>query len=557
LLFAPSGRDAVLARALLEEAGVAANVCHGVRAFHEGLGENTLFVVVTEEALAEADARRIARYVEVQPAWSSLQFVILTRHGAQPERNPEAARLSSMLQNVTFLERPFHATTFVSVARSAARSRLRQFEARAREESLKTSEEALRNLNETLEQRVAERTSELNQAHALVLAEIAQRERAENDLRQAQKMEVLGKFTGGVAHDFNNLLMAVMGNLELLGKHLAADPKALRLINGAVQGAQRGAALTQRLLAFARRQELKVEPHDLSERVRSSEELLRHSVGTGIDLILDMPATLPFALVDENQFDLALLNLVINARDAMPEGGTIKVSVDHVEEISDEGSVGGFVRLIVQDQGCGMDEMTLEQATQPFFTTKGVGKGTGLGLSMIHGLAVQLGGQLVLSSEVGVGTKAELWLPVSDKDAIPVSPPKPASEAPLEVSARRLRILFVDDDVLIAMSSVEMLQDLGHDVAQAHSGMEALALVDGDGEFDLLITDFSMPHMNGAQLALAVRKKHPNLPILLATGYAELPNGVELDLPRLAKPYAQWQMDAEIKRLLGQRDLQN
>jgi len=431
------------------------------------------------------------------------------------------------------------------------RTRLRQYEARASETTLRASEEALRNLNDTLETRVAERTAELERAHALVLAEIAQREQAEEELRQAQKMEVLGKFTGGVAHDFNNLLMAVMANLELLAKHVSSDAKALRLIDGAMQGAQRGAGLTQRLLAFARRQDLKMEPRDLSELVRSSEKLLRDSLGDAIELRLDLLHPVPLAAVDENQFDLALLNLVVNARDAMPDGGTVTVSVDRVTGATEEdGAESGYVRLRVEDQGCGMDEETLSQAIQPFFSTKELGKGTGLGLSMIHGLAVQLGGKLVLASEVGKGTTAELWLPVTEARSCSSAPVEPPAPLPNERHERPLRILFVDDDVLIAMSSVEMLRDLGHDVTAAYSASQALALLQDGRDFDMMITDFSMPKMNGGQLSLAARKLRPGLPILLATGYAELPAEIGLDLPRLSKPYTQRQLQDGIQNLL-------
>jgi signal transduction histidine kinase/CheY-like chemotaxis protein len=540
-----------VAQKLLEEAGVPVLVCEGYRCLCAQLGEDALFATVTEEALRGADLGPVARYVRGQPVWSSLPFIILTRHGGGPERNPEAARLSNLLQNVTFLERPFHGTTFVSVAQSAMRHRLRQFEARENDRTLRQSEEALRHLNETLEDRVAARTAELEQAHALVLAEIAQREQAEEELRQAQKMEVLGKFTGGVAHDFNNLLMAVMANLELLTKHLPGDPKAARLIDGAMKGARRGAALTQRLLAFARRQDLKVEPRDLSALVRASEELLRRSLGNAVELELDLMDPAPLAAVDENQFDLALLNLVVNARDAMPDGGLVRVSVDHVAATSCEDEPDpGHVRLRVEDKGCGMDAATLDQATQPFFSTKELGKGTGLGLSMIQGLAVQLGGKLILSSTVGKGTVAELWLPVTLAMPPRPAPAEPVAPAPAGPEERSVRLLFVDDDVLIAMSSVEMLRDLGHEVTEAHSGSQALALLGEGKEFDLMITDFSMPKMNGGQLSAAVRELRPGLPILLATGYAELPEGEELDLPRLGKPYAQRQLQDMIRDLL-------
>ncbi len=412
----------------------------------------------------------------------------------------------------------------------------------------KSGEEILRRLNETLEERVAARTAELEAAHGTVLAEIEHRERAEEQLRQAQKMEMIGQLTGGVAHDFNNLLMAVLGNLELLRKHVPDDPRVTRLINGALQGAQRGAALTQRLLAFARRQDLKVEARNIADLVRGAADLIERSVGGQIEVRVDVPLTLPPALVDANQVELAMLNLVVNARDAMPDGGVLSISADQME-VPDDGefSAGLYVRLLVSDTGHGMDAQTLQKATEPFFSTKELGKGTGLGLSMVHGLAVQLNGALRLKSQVGHGTTAELWLPAA---RIAVQPEAPAAVETKAEPVERITVLVVDDDALIAMSTADMLEDLGHEVIEAESGDRALDILRDNREVDLLITDYSMPRMNGAQLATAARKIRPELPILLATGYAELPAGSDVGLPRIGKPYQQDQLAAEIARVL-------
>jgi CheY-like chemotaxis protein/two-component sensor histidine kinase len=360
-------------------------------------------------------------------------------------------------------------------------------------------------------------------------------------------MEMVGQLTGGIAHGFNNLLAAVLGNLELLRRHLPTSPKSDRLIDGAIKGAQRGAALTQRLLAFARRQELTLVPTNLTDLVHGMSDLLDRSLTSTIEQLTILPEGMPLALVDGNQLELALLNLAVNARDAMPEGGTLIIEVDVPATL--EGMPlpsGSYIRLSVSDNGAGMDEETLMHATEPFYSTKGVGKGTGLGLSMIHGHAEQLGGALRLTSTVGEGTRAELWLPV----AVGVTEAQ-VVDAPVEVtSSGRARILLVDDDTLIAMSAVDMLEDLGHDVVEANSGAAALSILETDRPFDLMITDFSMPKMNGGQLALAVRELRPGMPILLATGYAEMPAGYEIDLPRLGKPYTQSQLAAEIGRLV-------
>jgi len=621
--------------------------------------------------LRSADLRAISAWIEEQPSWSDLPFIILTNRGGGPERNPAAARLSEVLGNVSFIERPFHATTFISVARSALRGRRRQFEARSRMEALDEGERRLqtaleagqlgaweldlasgvlttsttckalfgrrpeepftyddlqrsihsddrermqaamsrtvetgadysieyrtvwrdgsvhwaeiraqlyrdrsgrgiklvgvsaditarlkaeehqRQINEILEERVAERTRELEQAHAVVMAEVSQRERAEEQLRQAQKMEAIGQLTGGVAHDFNNLLMAVLGNLELLRKYVGNDIRAARLIEGALQGAKRGASLTQRLLAFARRQDLHIDPVDMRTLVLGMTDLLKRSVGSTIMIETTVPDNLPLVSADANQIELALLNLAVNARDAMPDGGTIRITLKQEEQIvpTDELASGSYVVLTVADQGYGMDKETLQKAIEPFFSTKELGKGTGLGLSMIHGLALQLKGDLKLESTPGKGTTAELWIPVSTSASVHAEPDE-AMPADADTLSGPKRILLVDDDVLIAMSSADMLTDLGHEVVEAHSGKEALECVGSGVDFDLMITDYSMPGMTGGDLAKAARTIAPGLPILIASGYAELPPGLDLDVAKLGKPYTQDQLAQEIGKLM-------
>jgi signal transduction histidine kinase/CheY-like chemotaxis protein len=463
-----------------------------------------------------------------------MPIVLMTRHGGGPERNPAAARLAEILGNVTFLERPFHPTTLISVARTAVRSRRRQYEARAHLSQLAE-------LTQTLEQRVADRTNAL-------LEEVAARERAQDQLRQAQKMESIGKLTGGVAHDFNNLLAAVMGNLELLKKRTTEDERAQRYINGAVQGAERGAALTQRLLAFARQQDLTTQAVDLAALVGGMSDLLDRSLGPQIQLSLTLPKNLPPARVDANQVELAILNLAINARDAMPDGGAIEIELScETVRRSRELAKGEYLRIDVRDDGCGMDDAVMKKAIEPFFSTKPVGKGTGLGLSMVHGLAMQLGGRLTLKSTPGKGTTATLWLPVAQTEA---GAAVAAPVAPVEAATRMGTILLVDDDALIATSTSDMLEDLGHAVIECNSGPAAIEVLKSGQPVDLLVTDYAMPGMTGVELAAAARALRPGMPILLATGYADLPEGAATDLPRLAKPYHQAQLRQEVDRLL-------
>jgi PAS domain S-box-containing protein len=674
VILAPIGRDAAVAAALIKEAGFFANIADDLSALKHEVEAGAGLAVIAEEAIKTADLRSLVKWLNDQPSWSDFPIVLLTHQGGGPERNPDAARLGQVLGNVTFIERPFHPTTLVSVVGSAVRGRRRQYQTRAiledltesesllqtalsaghlgalelhlpafeleasdtcktfygrkpsdsftyqdlldavhpddrvpREEALdrsiktgkdysfeyrniwpdgsvhwvdvraravrrpdgsikslvgvstditarKTSEierenllsqlaaerTALAELTATLEQRVGERTAEL-------MKEVAAREKAQEQLRQAQKMETIGQLTGGVAHDFNNLLMAVMGNLDLLRKRVPNDPRLHRLIDGALQGAERGASLTQRLLAFARQQDLKAVPVDLGALIQGMIDLLERSLGPRIALRLDIPENLPAARVDANQLELAILNLAINSRDAMPDGGSIDIRIAECRPGGDSAlAPGRYLQLSVIDTGKGMAPDILKKAIEPFFSSKPLGKGTGLGLSMVHGLAVQLGGALQLSSTVGKGTTATLILPVATA--------APEAESPAQVPVKVNRsavILFVDDDPLIAMSTMEMLEDLGHRVIGANSGLHALDIIKSEQPLDLMMTDHVMPGMTGIELAAASRRLRPTLPILLATGYADLPEGAQLDLPRLAKPYHQDQLRDRLDQLLG------
>jgi PAS domain S-box-containing protein len=674
VILAPTGRDAIVAAALIKEAGYYANVCVDLAALMHEIEGGAGLAVIADEAIKTIDLRGLVRWLNEQPSWSDFPIVLLTHQGGGPERNPDAVRLGQALGNVTFIERPFHPTTLVSVVGSAVRGRRRQYQTRAiladltesegllqtalsagrlgalelhlpeleleasetckaffgrkaeepfsyqdllaavhpddrarrldvLDRTVKTGKDysieyrniwpdgsqhwvdvraravrrpdgsikslvgvssditarkiaeierdnllaqlaaertALAELTATLEHRVEQRTAEL-------MKEVAAREKAQEQLRQAQKMETIGQLTGGVAHDFNNLLMAVMGNLDLLRKRIPDDPRLHRLIDGALQGAERGASLTQRLLAFARQQDLRAVPVDLRALIHGMIDLLERSLGPRIVLRLDLPERLPPARVDANQLELAILNLAINARDAMPDGGAIDIRVAEYQAVNDPAlQSGNYLKLSVIDTGKGMTAEILKRAVEPFFSSKPLGKGTGLGLSMVHGLTVQLGGALQLSSTVGKGTAATLVLPVATA--------VPEAESPVQAGHKVNRsavILFVDDDPLIAMSTTEMLEDLGHRVIGANSGLHALDILRSEQPIDLMMTDHVMPGMTGVELAAASREVRPSLPILLATGYAELPEGAQLDLPRLAKPYHQDQLRDRLDQLLG------
>ncbi|EGE59694.1 UNVERIFIED_ORG: PAS domain S-box-containing protein [Rhizobium esperanzae] len=376
-------------------------------------------------------------------------------------------------------------------------------------------------------------------------------EQAREELFQSQKMEAIGQLTGGIAHDFNNLLMAVLGSLEILKKRMPQDLSLTSLVDNAMQGAQRGAALTQRMLAFSRRQELHMEPIDVSGLVRGMMDILSRSLGPLTTIETYYPVRLPTILTDPNQLEMAILNLVVNARDAMPAGGRITLRASEESIAAGKGplSAGRYIKIAVVDEGEGMDAKTLEQAVTPFFTTKGVGKGTGLGLSMVQGLATQSGGRLILKSTPGEGTTAELWFPVvtieKRTEAVAELPQRD------DDAQRRLRIVAVDDDGLVLMNTTLMLEDLGHTVFEAMAGPEALDILRKE-PVDLVICDHAMPRMTGAQLAEAIRSEWPKMPIILATGYADLPDGAGANLPRLGKPFSQAQLADAISRIASQ-----
>jgi PAS domain S-box-containing protein len=367
-------------------------------------------------------------------------------------------------------------------------------------------------------------------------------------LIQSQKMEAIGHLTGGIAHDFNNLLMAIQGSLELLQRRLPrSDPKVALLIDNALQGTRRGAALTQRMLAFARRQELRPMPLDVRDVVQRMTNLLQSSLGPSIRVETHFPPELPKVNADANQLELALLNLAINGRDAMPNGGTITIGATKQADAPGL-KPGNYLCVSVTDTGTGMDEETLKRAMEPFFTTKGVGKGTGLGLPMVHGLAEQSGGTLLLKSRPGHGTSAELYLPVTLGEL--------AFEAQ-DVTAqtlqtvKKLAILTVDDDPLVALNTSALLEELGHTVYSAPSALHALDILRREKKIDLMITDQLMPDMTGSELATRIRAENAHMPIILATGYAELAPGEGEGLPRLAKPFGQRELAEAIARAVG------
>ncbi len=372
---------------------------------------------------------------------------------------------------------------------------------------------------------------------------------AEEALRQSQKMEAMGQLTGGVAHDFNNLLTPILGSLDMLQRRGIGSEREQKLVAGALQSAERARTLVQRLLAFARRQPLQPTPIHLGRLVTEMAELLSSTIGPQIALSLDIADDLPAALAEANQLEMALLNLVVNARDAMPSGGTIRISVSAQKVASPHRAQlkpGNYIRLSVADTGTGMDRATLGRAIEPFFSTKGLGRGTGLGLSMVHGLASQLGGSMTISSQPGVGTNVEIWLPTATAAEAP-SKSEDRVE-PTATNAARRTILLVDDEDLVRTATAEMLMDLGFQVIEANSAKQALGLLEGGLIPDFLVTDHLMPGMTGTELAREVRTRGLPTKLLLVSGYADL-EGLDPDVPRLPKPFRRTDLEASLDAL--------
>ena len=663
LIVAPKGRDAAIAAAILDQGGYPVTVCEDLQRLRGELDQGAGVALMVEEAVQGAGYAALVGWIEDQPPWSDLPIVLLAHRGAGLERNPAASRLSAALGNVTFLERPFHPTTLVSVVETALRGRRRQYEARDRIEAMKLAEERFRTLAETipqlawiadadgkvswynrrwydytgvtpermresgaaglipsehigraresfqaavrtgepweelfpirgtdgeyrwflsraspfrdadqritgwfgtntdvteqqaaeelLERRVEERTGELEAANRQLADQIAARERIESALRQAQRLEAVGQLTSGVAHDFNNLLMVVLGNIRQMQK-APADPAMTRRLEMMAQAAERGAQLTAQMLAFSRRQALAPRAVDLNETVRGMHDLLQSTMGGSVRLETVFDAALWPAMIDPTQIELVILNLAINARDAMAVGGHLRIETANVvlgEPARTEAPPAGeHVMIAVSDTGEGMTPEVLAKVFEPFFTTKEVGKGSGLGLSQVYGLAKQSGGGVAIDSAPGVGTSVRVYLPRADVS--PTALPEPAGEAP-DASPKDARVLVVDDDSAVREVTAGMLTELGYHVVEAGSGGAALDLLDGSMEINALLLDFAMPGMNGAEVAREVRARRPEVPILFLTGYADtdvLTNAGEDGI--LRKPFREKDLAAKLRTLL-------
>ncbi|WP_448693822.1 ATP-binding protein [Pseudomonas rhizophila] len=543
LILAPLGRDSQIALMILREAGFGGLICQHLAHLCEELEHGAGLLVISSEALVGPELETLLSHIEEQPAWSDLPIVLLTHHGG-PEQNP-AARIGTQLGNVTFLERPFHPITLVSVVTTALRGRRRQYEARDRLIDLSNSELRLQTTLETLEQQVEERTAQLRHN--------------EEALRQSQKMEAVGQLTGGIAHDFNNMLTGIIGSLELLRRRLARGrtEDLDSLIDLGVTSANRAAGLTHRLLAFSRRQSLDSKAVQMNTLVLSMGELLQRSLNESIRLDMELDDQLWIAEADPNQLESALLNLVLNARDAMPDGGQLVVKTlnQHLDADFTQAYTnlepGDYVVLRVQDSGCGMPEAVINRAFDPFFTTKPIGQGTGLGLSMIYGFSKQSRGHVTIDSEVGKGTTVSLYLPRFVGEEVH-EPRVDTQHAPYAQDGET--VLIVEDDPAVRVLVSAVLSELGYAFVEAADADGAVPILQSSQRIDLLISDVGLPGMNGRQLAEIGRQIRPDLRVLFITGYAEhaAVRGGFLDpgMQMITKPFTFDLLTAKVREMI-------
>ncbi len=545
LVFAPIGRDAPSIAGVLERCGMTARIVDSVPAMAAAIGPDVVAGLVTEEALLGQDIEPLRAAVDAQPPWSDFPFIVLTSHGDQPVARAWRQKLINVLRNVSLLERPIQAITLISMASSALRARKHQYEVRA-------FMAARERWTAELEAQVADRTRELEKVNIDLRTQMAEKALVEETLRQTQKIEAIGQLTGGIAHDFNNLLMVISGGLEMLDRQ--KDPAQRQRILGAMrQATQRGASLTRQLLTFSRKQALHPEPIDIVRQIGAMRELLERSLHGNVQVAFDFPEDLWPVEADPGEFELMVLNLAVNARDAMPAGGTITIGAENLHLAGEGNPPGDFVRLSVNDTGIGMTEAVKNRVFEPFFTTKDIGRGSGLGLAQVHGFAVQSGGSVQIESEVGKGTSVFVLLPRSaNSPSQVVAAPAGAGAGMQPVSSGS--VLLVEDDDEVGDLVSEMLAQLGYQVTRAASASAALGALANGRKVDIVLTDIMMPGgMNGIELAREIRTRNRRLPILLTSGYAEaVKQHAEAEgLRILAKPYEIQDLGRALRAALG------
>jgi signal transduction histidine kinase len=511
LILAPIGRDAATAAELLTHAGLKVSLCKDFADLVEKINEAVAAVLLAEEGLFGKSIAPLFDWVSHQPAWSDMPFVVLTSRSPTVQVAAWRQRLVISLRNASLLERPIQALTLRTAVQAAVRARQRQYEVRA-------LLEAQQHAAVELEHLVLARTQQLQAANEELLRQMSERTRIEESLRQAQKMEAIGQLTGGIAHDFNNLLMVVLGGLTMLERSTTPARREL-LIHEIRQAAQRGATLTRQLLTFSRRQSLQPQEVNLAARIRGMGELLERSLGGHVHVCLQFADDLWPVYVDPGEFELVVLNLVVNARDAMPEGGTIVIEAENLPQTVRGELQGDYVRFSVIDSGMGMTGEVKEHAFEPFFTTKEVGKGSGLGLAQVYGFTKQSGGSVEIRTEVGQGTSITLLLPRSTRT--PPSVSHDSITASPDMSPRIAgSVLLVEDNDEVARLVSEMLRELGYAPQRVANGAAALKALEHDTP-DVVFSDIMMPGgMDGVELGRQIRLRWQKIPVLLTTGYA-------------------------------------
>lgn len=520
LIHAPRGRDAAVVQSVLEGQGIAARACATEDELMGCLLEGAAAIILTEEALPDLlSDQRLVAWLQDQPPWSDFPFVVLAtkREGRRADKD---FRSLHSLGNLVLLERPLNAETLASAAESAVRARRRQYAAREHLRELDRTRAELQVLNSELETRILQRTRELASANDRLMKEINERERAQAALTQVQKMEAIGRLTGGIAHDFNNLLHVVNMNLELVSLY-AKEEKVKPVVDRAKSASRRGARLTNQLLSFARSQSLVPKLTEVNQLLGGMKDLIEISVGSGVEVEYELCDEDAAAVLDPSQMEMAILNLAVNSKDAMPEGGKLKISTGTRYFDTDERDLpaGDYVVVTVTDTGTGIPAALQAKVFDPFFTTKPVGSGTGLGLSQVYGFARQSGGLVRLRSEEGKGTTVEMIFPQADGEA---EAPEVARQAPaIPALAGASHILVVEDDPDVRRVIVECLSLIGYKVTEAANGSEALAQL-ASAKPDLMVVDYAMPEMTGAEVISQARKMVGDIPVILATGYADM-----------------------------------
>ena len=538
LILAPIGRDGATVRDLLKKAGMEACLCASMTILLAEMSKGVGAVFVAEEALQGTALAELESPLTSQEPWSDLPFVVLSSNGSLTPAIIWREKMLNVLKNVTLLERPVQSITLISAVQSTLRARARQYEVRGHLERGQRSAADLERL-------VNERTGQLTAANDALHVQIKERARIEERLRHAQKIEAIGQLVGGVAHDFNNLLMVITGGLNMLTRR---PERRTEVIDAMHKAAARGARLTHQLLAFVRRQELTPQPIDLRAYFAEISELLDRSLGRDVTVKTELSGDLWAIYVDPTELQLSILNLAVNARDAMPQGGTIVIRVDNAAR--DKEGAQDFVKISVIDTGTGMSPDVIERVYAPFFTTKEIGKGSGLGLAQVHGFATQSGGSIAISSEVGRGTTVTLRLP---RSAVSVeTTEQPATAKGNTRTAVKGHVLLVEDEDEVAALVSEMLAELGYEVTRANGASAALGALANGRNVDLVFSDVMMPGgMNGLELSREIHRRRPTLPVLLTSGYADVvkEDAKREGVPLLPKPYQLSDLEAAIERL--------